>query len=221
MMSEWTKKYPPFSEVKLYLTNTNDPAVFKPDNQINLYYPDYQKYFLNAGKTIKGLKTQDGVMNENTLLSKAIITDADPTGDAPQEGCYEQIFNTPAYKNGHKCPFIQGYKGRARQEAKINGEKAINDDEAIKRSFAWETHFDESEYKKYSIPTTPLVQNTTCLTANNLVVSAKEKFSVSGALLTVKISQYLFPISFIYWDNPSYYNQYVFNWNTNGIFQVK
>lgn len=221
MMSSFTKDYPPFNDVRLYLTNVDTPTTFKPKNKVAITMTDYGKYFLNAGKSIKGIKSQEGVMNNNALHNVSIITDADPTGDFPAEGSYEKILGEPAWKNGQKCPFIQSYKGRARNEATMNGEGKLSDIEAIKRSFAWDSSFNEDEYRRYSIPLTPVNQDTTCLVADNAVVSAREKFLAKGVLIANRIDDYLFPIGFMYWENPSYYNQYVFNWNPNGVFQVK
>lgn len=221
MMSDFPILYGPFSEVKLYLTDTDNANTFNPANKLSISMNDFSGHFINATSGIEGLKSQEGVLNQNTLYNTQLVTDADPTGDLPVTTSYEAIFDEPAWKNGQKCPFIQSYKGRARNEATMNGESRLSDIEAIKRSFAWKNSFDEDEYRKYSIPLTPVNQNTTCLNADNVIVSAREKFVAKGALLTVKVADNLFPISFMSWDNPSYYNQYTFNWNPNGVFQVK
>lgn len=211
----------PYKEVKLYLTNTDDPSLFRPSNNLYVTMEDCDKYFINAGTDISGLKSQEGVLNQNTLLSKSVTTDDDPLGDAGPDNYYESMLNEPAWMNGQKCPFIQSYKGRARNEALINGEPRLSDIEAIKRSFAWKQEYDEGEYRKYSIPLTPLNKDTVCMGAENVTVSAREKFAANGALLAAKQADKLFPIGFVAFENPSYYNQYVFNWNPNGIFRVK
>ena len=221
LMSDWTKKYPVFNDVKVYLTNTSDASVFEPSNKYFISAKDFTDYFLNNTKGIKNIAQNDFVMNNNTLKNTELVTDADTSGDVAATGSYEEMFNTPAYKNGQKCPFIAAYKGRARNEARINGEGELTDAEALKNAFSWKSNFDEDEYYRLSIPLTPLNQNTVCFNADNCTVSAKEKFIAKGALVANRIGDNLFPIYFMEFKNPSYYNQYVFNWNPNGVFQVK
>lgn len=222
LLSDWTKEFEPFQDVRLYLTNTDDASTFEPKNRYYISYSANSAHFLNTETdTLAGIKNQADVKNENKLKNKELFGDSDTTGDMEPTGSYEQMLKEPASAHADKCPFIKSYKGRARNEARVNGEGEITDKEATRRCFPWKSVFDEDEYDKFSIPMTSLNQSTTCLTADQLTVSAKEKFKADGALLTVKLDDNLFPIEFITWDTPGYYNQYIFDWNPNGVFRVK
>lgn len=222
LVSDWTKKFEPYQEVKLFLTDTNDATVFEPKNKYFISYSANSSHFINAvADNIPSLRKQENIHCENTLLNKEIFCDSDATGDYEPAGSYEQMFDEPASAHASECPFIDSYKTKARNEALATGSGEISDEEATKRCFPWKSQFDEDEYYKFSIPLTDLNQSTVCLTASDITVSAMEKFEAKGALLTVKVGDNLFPIDFMYWTNPDYFNQYVFDWNPNGIIRVK
>lgn len=221
LVSDWTKKFEPYEEVKLFLTNTDDPTEFVPDNLYYISYSANSAKFINAEGNISGIHNTEDTRCDSVLLNQQLYSDDDQTGDGAVLGTYEQMMDIPASANAYKCPFLYSYKGRARNEALMNGEERLSDEEATRRCFAWKDRFDEDEYDKFSIPMTELNQPTVCLNADKVVVSAKEKFEAKGALLAVKIEDNLFPIDFMYWSKSDFYNQYVFDWSPNGIIKVK
>ena len=221
MLSDWATNYPVFNNVRVFLTNSGSYDTFTPTNLCYISEKENTKYFLNSTKGINGVTYNEFVMNDKKLRNTELVTDADVTGEDTSDVCYEQIFNTPARRLASKCPFIDSYKGKARREAIAQGEDKLSDEEATKAAFAWKTEFDEDEYNKLSIPTTQLNQSTVCFKSDVSTVSAKEKFLANGALIANKIGDNLFPIYYVDFETPSYYNQYVFDWNENGVFRAK
>lgn len=224
LISEDSKSNP-YTQTKVYLTQTSDYKLFKPaKGSYSIDYSEVSANFINnrlgpeGDFYIKGISTSAEQMNNYILDNAKTISQADEM--MPTEMTYEELFNIPAVNKYKDSPLLNTFVEKTRLEEEIVNEKEpdeLSDSQMLQNSFGFANSFSQDEYDRYGIPTTPLNGDVASLTADNVVVSAKEKFLARGALLTVQKNTTLYPIGFVNFEDESYYNKYVFNWTPRGI----
>lgn len=211
-----------YETTKLYLTNSKYDA-FKPDTGgHSLEFQNVSSNFLNINNEIKFINQSANIMNDNSFRNLEVISNDNE--EIPSDMTYEELFNIPCSEKAYKSPFMGAYINKAKLENEVNDiDVSANADEKyyLEKTFGFKNYFDQEEYDKYSVPVTPLNGATTCITADDVIVSARDKFAARGALLTVQKDLVLYPIGYIDFENESYYNQYIFNWSTRGIISIK
>lgn len=208
-----------YESTKLYLTNANYNTFIPERGDYSLYYQNVSSRFLNINNEIKSVNQSANIMNTNSLKNIDIISNNNE--DIPSDITYEELLNTPCLSKAHKSPFMGAYINQAKIENEFNVYSNVEEEDLLKSSFGFKNHFDQEEYDKYSVPVTPLNGDTTCITADGVIVSARDKFAARGALLTVQKDLLLYPIGYIDFTNESYYNQYIFNWTNKGLISIK